>query len=643
VGQVTATPSDSNVTIVGAGKASTIIEAPLPVNGLNFDTDTDSTNPQYYVIDVEPGTTAFNVEKLTVNGSNAIPYFASDPYGCGQDYVGIYYHASSGTVNKVAVTGISLGQALFGCQQGQGIYVNSTSANPAVVSMNKVFMTPPAESTATTSVLVPSGSVSNVSVPVSSIPASFTGGSVSIDGNEFLTATIASASPPTLSVSGTLDYAAPSGSTVVYNPLASAYDKNGVACNDEWTTCTITKGTFQGDGPNDATAQNGIEFFGAGSGTVSQTTIKDNSWTGGGGILNAPAGIDAVSSGTLSITDNTITSNDEGVYVGYVPAYNGSDDAAEGPWTVSGNMTTDSTSLGASAGEFGYGVGIEVDGANQSGGTPEPVDVTTNTATGNAEAGILLTGDNGVTIGGSSGQGNTLETQSLGAGMIIGGPSENCDVVQTCSYGTIGDGPSSDAGWATYDSTVSYNTVRSNGVGVLVFGVMAPTGFMGLQADPNAAYDNTFTNNTWSGNLLSNVADFSGYYGALPLNSPGVNETYGGSNATADSCEPYPGDNATADDLLESYAPQGQNAPSSVSVAGSTLVDGSTLATTSNSFSSFTSFGGSGVVTDTSGDIKNDVTGIVGSNTSTLTMSKNATGNSGTGQDTLWEGDYYVC
>ncbi|MFZ0666944.1 MAG: hypothetical protein WAM97_14425 [Acidimicrobiales bacterium] len=642
VGQVTAAPSDSNVTITGAGESSTIIEPPTPSHGLNFDTDTDTNDPQYYVIDVEPGTTAFNIQKLTVNGSQAIPFFGADSYGCGQDYVGIYYHAASGLVKKVAVTGISMGPSLFGCNQGQGIYVNSTMADTATVTMTKVTMTPPAEQTATDSVAIPSGSASSVSVPVSSIPASFVSGSyVSIDGNEFLTATVAGSN--TLSITGNLDYAAPSGSTVVYNPLDSAYDKNGVACNDEWTTCTVTKGTFQGDGPNDATAQNSIEFFGAESGSVTQASISDNSWTGGGGILNAPAGIDAVSSGTLDLTGNTITSNDEGIYAGYVPAYDGSDDAAEGPWTISGNTTTDSTSLGASAGEFGYGVGIEIDGANQSGGSPEPVDVTSNVATGNAEAGILLTGDNGVTIGGA-GDGNTLEDQSLGAGMIIGGPSENCDIVGTCSYGTPGVGSSSSPGWATYDSTISYNTDEDNGVGVLVFGAYAPVGLMGLQADPNAAYDNTFSNNAWNGNLLSNVADFSGYYGTQTLtgaNSSG--ETYGGSNVLADSCEPYPGDNAAADLALVNYPPSGGSAPTGVAVANSTVTDGSTLATTSNSFSTFTTFGGSGIVTDSSGFIKNGVTGTVGSNTSTLTLSKAATGNSGTGADTLWEGDFYVC
>ena len=115
VGQVNVLPANDGVQIRGAG-ATTIIEP--PTSGLAFDSDTDSSEPQYYVVDVAPGTTGVTLKKLSVNGLNASAgnqssFLYTDGYGCGQDYVGIYYHEASGTISKVSVNGIDMPSELL--------------------------------------------------------------------------------------------------------------------------------------------------------------------------------------------------------------------------------------------------------------------------------------------------------------------------------------------------------------------------------------------------------------------------------------------------------------------------------------------------------------------------------------------------
>ena len=128
--QVTIT---KNVSIVGAGAASTVIE---PSTLSLFDADTDSAQPQYYVVDVAPGVTSATLASLSVNGSAASSFFT----GCGQDFVGVYYHDASGVLANVNVTGIQLPVSLFGCQQGLGIYVatDGGSASPSKVTIQDV-------------------------------------------------------------------------------------------------------------------------------------------------------------------------------------------------------------------------------------------------------------------------------------------------------------------------------------------------------------------------------------------------------------------------------------------------------------------------------------------------------------------------
>lgn len=119
------------VTIIGAGDTTsgTVIDPPTLIS----DTDGSGT-PQDAIIDVS-GTIGVTLRSLAVGGDNSQGTFS----GCGDDFVGVYYHNASGTMNKVLVKDIELPSGLFGCQSGQGVYVESDSGTSTVhMSLLKV-------------------------------------------------------------------------------------------------------------------------------------------------------------------------------------------------------------------------------------------------------------------------------------------------------------------------------------------------------------------------------------------------------------------------------------------------------------------------------------------------------------------------
>jgi len=122
-----------NVTIDGAGAAgagATIIDPVAPVLA---DTDTDSSTPQNYIVDVTSGAVA-NLKFLAVDGSAGSSFFT----GCSADYVGVYFHDAGGTLNNVDVDNLQLPTAFQGCQDGLGVYVASDSGSTSNVTMSTV-------------------------------------------------------------------------------------------------------------------------------------------------------------------------------------------------------------------------------------------------------------------------------------------------------------------------------------------------------------------------------------------------------------------------------------------------------------------------------------------------------------------------
>jgi hypothetical protein len=529
--QLSLTPANDNVKIAGAGP-TTVIQP--PASGLLSDTDTDSSQPQYYVIDVAPGTTRLVLSGLTVSGANASAFLDGDGQGCGQDYVGIYYHSASGSIKNVSVNGIDMPADLFGCQGGQGIYVNSAAPGSATVSMNGVSMLSPAPSTTTTADL-PAGTYTNDQLAVTKVPAGITKlttTKITVDGF------VLDAKKDTsnvLFITGTTSADSPKGSPVRENPFTPAYDKNGITCDDQNTNCSITNSTVQGEGPTNQIAQNGIQDFGAGATTISGNTISGDSYAGGG-EGNSASGILVLNAGTVSVDNNHVSASDVNIYAGEIAAF-GLVAAPIGEWDIDGNTVSAATSTGASAGVGGYGEGIQLDS------TANTVVVEGNTISTSAQSDLLLTGVSNAGIGavGGGDTGNTITGSQ--AGIVVGGPGTACAITgSSCTPGQPAYGSSLDAFFN--------NIVSGDQAGVVVEGAYAPNQ-RGLNSNPGGAVQNNFSGNNWNSNQI-NVVDFSGFNNpgpptdGLPPSAPILNQ-YGPSDPnsvptnTADACEPTPG------------------------------------------------------------------------------------------------------
>ena len=505
------------------------------------------------------------IKNVTVSGLNGIPALDSDGLGCGQDYLGIYFHESSGSLNKDDVNGIDMPTDLWGCQGGQGIYVNSATspaADNATVSMNKVSVATPLVTTETTAKLL-AGTYNNDILAVTAVPAGWHSGEITVGGYE-LSAT--KDGHTAVFITGTTPAVVKKHATVIFYATTPAYNKNGITCDDVSTDCTITNATVQGGGPTNGIAQNGIQFFGNGSGSINSSTISDNNYTLGT-PGNAASGILILDSGTVSVGNsavNTVESNDVNIYAGEIQAY--APIFADGiptaqTWTIGGqgndiyNATQDGESVGANE----YGEGIQLDG------TTNPVDVFGNTISGSAQSAILLTGVENATIGGAgAGQSNFIGPSVGGAenfsGLVLAGPSTECETVgggaptAGCSYGGYPGyptGPPDSPGWASYGNTVVDNMIESNLAGVVADGAFAPN-YDGLTADPDGSYANSFSGNTWSGNFLANVADFSGQgstYGNTIAPSAGNTGLNVANGYSGNSCNPYPGGSANVNSI----------------------------------------------------------------------------------------------
>jgi len=529
--QLSILPVNDSVKIVGAG--STTVVQP-PASSLLSDTDTDGTNPQYYVIDVAPTTTGVKLQDLSVNGTNAIGSFDTDGFGCAQDYVGIYYHSASGTIKDVSVNGIDMPPDLFGCQGGQGIYVNSTPTGTANVTMSGDTLNANAPAATKTRGDLPAGSYTNDQLAVVAVPAGWHSGVISVNG---INISATKNSHTVLNVTGTMPIDAPKHSIVEFNVNTPAYDKNGITCDDANTSCTISNATVQGAGPINSIAQNGIQAFAAASISISNSTVSGDSYAGGG-AGNSASGILILNSGTVSVQGNTATNSDVNIYAGNVPAF-GLSAASIGNWSIGGNTVSGATSVGESAGVGGFGEGIQLDS------TSNPVVVEGNTVSTSAQSDLLLTGVSNAGIGavGLGDTGNTLSGSQ--AGLVLGGPGTQCEAVNgpSCAYPDAGYGSSSDAFFG--------NTMTGDMAGAVIEGAYAPNE-LGLSSAPGAAIGNDFSGNSWSTSNEINMVDFSGFnnpgppFPASPPSAP-VDNSYGttGPNGqpsnTPDSCEPSPG------------------------------------------------------------------------------------------------------
>ncbi len=264
---------------------------------------------------------------------------------------------------------------------------------------------------------------------------------------------------------------------ILHGDTITGYQKDGVACRDASTSCYVQTSTVTGVGASPYQGANGIEVYGAGIGSVTGSSVTNNSYTTGG-AGNQATGLLLLDDGIVNVTGNTLSGND-------INAYLGSDGSGphESAWTFSQNTVTGATD-GVSGGESGYGNGVDVDG-------PVNLDVTIsqNTVKNSAGGGIVLTGASHVTVSDNTTKGNA------GDGIYVGGP------------GGVWGGP---APTTSSTDTVSGNTSKANGGdGILADTDSSNSTFSGNTTKNNLRYDleDSGTGNSWSGNGCTPALD----------------------------------------------------------------------------------------------------------------------------------------
>ncbi len=251
------TISTPDLTLVGAGNQSTILEpaAPLTLNTFDYDAGGGpGATPTAAIILVDgssgtpsTGVGGITIEDLAVNASAGAT--SSTLSGCGDGLVGVDFQASSGSLIGDTVTDVELAPNLFGCQQGLAVYAYDGMFN---------FPTPHAPDV--------------VNVTTSTI---------------------------------------------------SAYDKNGVTCDDTGVSCSIERNTITGIGPTTLIAQNGVQVgFGA-SAMVGGNRVSGDAYTPTQNVDyfsanegNAPAGILVFDAGnSVTVAENSLSGDTQGISV----------------------------------------------------------------------------------------------------------------------------------------------------------------------------------------------------------------------------------------------------------------------------------------------------------------------------------------
>jgi parallel beta-helix repeat protein len=232
------------------------------------------------------------------------------------------------------------------------------------------------------------------------------------------------------------------------------YDKNGITCNEDSTTCWISSNTVYPLATYQyIIASNGVQIAYGATGTVSDNTIGGNDYCAQNG---GPATCSTVATGILtyestgvSVSGNSLYSNDVGAYL----------QADSGTVSVNNNLAT--------GGSYG---GIVLD-------TESGASATSNTAVQNGVNGIELDSTTGSTISGNeanqNGQGSTtLDGWTGGSGFYLCGDAS--------------------CGGASTGNSVDGNTANNN----IGYGIYDGTGTTA------ANVQNSYSNNHCSGNTL---------------------------------------------------------------------------------------------------------------------------------------------
>ncbi len=277
------------------------------------------------------------------------------------------------------------------------------------------------------------------------------------------------------------------------------YQKDGIDCDGNDTTCTISGSTVTGIGPTGLTAQNGIEADAGVTASIKGSTITGNSYTSPDyttmGTFYTGSGILAYDTTNLTVSSNKVNNNDENIV-----GYNDGTGPAQGAWLISKNTVTAATNdTGAVPLGNGVGDGIDLYG---TGGAGSSTDVYGNTVNNNADWGIALFGALGATVGGTAtGERNTV-SQNADDGIFLGEfspglPSSNNTVTNNLVKGNKDDGILAAGPDSSDDQQATGNTFLSNllqtNVRYDAEDLSTPSGGVGAGKAGQTA--NTWTNN----------------------------------------------------------------------------------------------------------------------------------------------------
>jgi parallel beta-helix repeat protein len=338
------------VTIIGAGSSAatgTVIDPATLIS----DTDTDSSTPQDTVIDI-PSATGVTLKNIDVDGQDAEGNFD----GCGADFVGVYYHDSSGTMTGVQVDNIQLAPDLFGCQDGQGVYVTSDAGDTSSVTMTRLNVNAYDKNGVTcddagTTCTLTSSKITGIGATSLIAQNGFQGynaasvtlTSDTIKGNSY------SGGGAGNSACGVLIYDV--GSVSLTSSTVTASDVNIYLGDDgtgpaagTWTVNgnTVSKGTDNVNGGEQGYGD-GIDL----DSTSNPVTISDNTV-----MTDAEYGIALTGASNATVTGNTVNRNtSDGIYVG-------------GPGSVINTSSGDTISDNISSSNKGDGILADGNSAN---------------------------------------------------------------------------------------------------------------------------------------------------------------------------------------------------------------------------------------------------------------------------------------
>jgi parallel beta-helix repeat protein len=521
------TISEPNITIQRKGSGVVTIEPTTTESAASV----EDTTPQNVLVNVAPGVTGAKLSKLTINGINAQNSFTPG----SQDFVGVFFGNSSGTLSSVNVLNVQQPAANFGDQPGANgdVYVVScTSSCPSTTGT--ATMTAVKATAYDKTGIVCSGAATTCTISGSTVTGSGPLNDQAQNGIEDdfgakATITSTTVSGDSYTCNGVLD--------------GACYSASGIlAYQDAGLTVTHSTVTSTDDGI--------VPYQDAGPVVITYNTVSN----GTGANVGSAQGIEAVQDGyshPVTISNNTVNGNDGGGIYNYATGpqlteasnTTDNDSASETICTVAGPPISGCTTSAAGGGIINYGT---------TGGTVGPSDISEN----NLAGGVIDTGSTGGTIGGGAGDtisnnaaggvllqaatGVTVSNDTLGSnasGGVIASSnndqSSNDTVTGSTVSGTSGAGVELQF---TGGFTMTHNTVSGLGAGGEGFVLVgssnntittnsvtgsAAGAFLSGNDLTGPSTNNTVSNNNFSSNLLGGGAA-DGFGSPESWNKPGT-------------------------------------------------------------------------------------------------------------------------